>query len=360
VTRRAVRVSLLTAVGLLALEAGLARGPAGASRKERLADLSQEERVWLTEFVAPIILKEEEDLFLELTEGYQWEILKRDFWERRERDGLPAPFGPGFKARYEELRPLVDSVYDGWKSDAGRMVMRNGEPADIHQVMLCDKVFRCLEIWTYTYSGSAHGNVHHFFYRSHPGLPRKLYRVDRSTIGGDSSDSDIFFPSRCRQKLADLARDCRPDPGDPCVAPVCLEACDVYRVYQEILARQGNAFGGMTETARLFKLPDISTEGLDRLRKRFATTADPNARPLSVEAPSSKPRTAPEPTPTPEPRRLLTAEEIRERIVHLEPKYRQFLELAGPLLTLNELSAFVQMVPKDRDRFIKEFWKRRS
>jgi hypothetical protein len=56
----------------------------------------------------------------------------------------------------------------------------------------------------------------------------------------------------------------------------------------------------------------------------------------------------------------LTAEEIRERIIHLEPRYRQFLDLAGPLLTEDELQRFLQETPKERDRFIKEFWRRRA
>ncbi|HEV2065074.1 MAG TPA: GWxTD domain-containing protein, partial [Thermoanaerobaculia bacterium] len=336
-----------------------------ASKKELLAELPDDERAWLTSFVAPIIVKEEENLFLELTEGYQREIFKKEFWDRRELDSLVPPFGEGFKQRYEELRPRLDSVYDGWRNDGAQLVLHYGEPADIHHVEGCDMVFRDIEIWTYTNLGMARGSVHHLFYRPSPVAPRKLWRETGSRLEKQQGSNpfkydEIFSPGSCRKRLEDLRLDCAPALGDPCSGPVCFEACDVYRAYQEELSRQGDYLGGISERARLLKLPDISTEGLDRLRKRFATTADPNARQLSVEGPSSKPRAAPEPTPTPEPRRLLTAEEIRERIVHLEPKYRQFLELAGPLLTLDELSAFVQMVPKDRDRFIKEFWKRRS
>jgi GWxTD domain-containing protein len=335
------------------------------SKKQLLAELPDDERAWLTSFVAPIILKEEENLFLELTEGYQWEIFKKEFWDRREQGSLPPPFGEGFKQRYEELRPRLDSVYDGWRNDAAQLVLHLGEPADIHHVDGCDMVFRDVEIWTYTNLGMARGNVHHLFYRPMPVVPRKLWRETTTRLekqqGSNSSAYDeIFSPGSCRKRLADLRSDCTPAIGDPCNGPVCFEACDVYRAYQEELSRQGDYLGGISERARLLKLPEISTEGLDRLRQRFATTADPNAKQLSVEGPTSKPRAAPEPTPTPEPLRALTAEEIRDRIVHLEPKYRQFLDLAGPLLTEDELQRFLQMNLKEKDRFIKEFWKRRS
>jgi GWxTD domain-containing protein len=363
-------------VGLLALEAGLARSAAEPSakrsKKELLADLPVEEQAWLTELVAPIILKEEEDLFLELSEGYQREIFKKDFWDRRELDSLGPPYGEGFQRRYEELRPRLDSEYDGWRSDAARMVLHYGEPAEIRRTEGCNgSVFRDLEIWTVqSISGAFRQTVHHIFYRPIPGVPRRLWvnestALNRRTGNGcqgssSSPENKLFQPSSCRKDFQSLLCDCRTEPGDPGLGPDCAEACDVYRVYQEILARQGSGLSALIETSRLFKLPDVSTEGLDGLRKRFATTADPNAKALSVEGPSSKLRAAPEPIPTPEPLRALTAEEVRDRIVHLEPKYRQFLDLAGPLLTEDALQRFLQMTPKDKDRFIREFWKRRS
>ncbi|MGH9317244.1 MAG: GWxTD domain-containing protein, partial [Thermoanaerobaculia bacterium] len=339
------------------------------SKKELLAALPEEEMAWLTSFAAPIILKEEEELFLDLAEGYQRDIFKKEFWARRELDGLQTPFGPGFQARYEELRPRLDSVYDGWRNDAAQLVLHYGEPSDIHHVEGCDQVFRDIEIWTYTNLGVARGKTHHLFYRPQPLEPRKLWRETQTPLekqlekqrGSDAYKFDeIFVPGSCRTSLASLRADCVTVVGDKCHGPVCFEACDVYRVYQEELSRQGSYVGGIAERARLFKLPEISTEGLDRLRSSMATTVNPNAKQLSVQGPSSTPRATPGPTPTPEPVRALTAEEIRDRIVHLELKYRQFLDLARPLLTEDELRRFLQMTPKDRDRFIKEFWKRRA
>ncbi|MDQ2978044.1 MAG: hypothetical protein M3R62_02405, partial [Acidobacteriota bacterium] len=68
----------------------------------------------------------------------------------------------------------------------------------------------------------------------------------------------------------------------------------------------------------------------------------------------------PPPVPTAEPRHPLTAREIIERIVALDRPYREFLDLAAPLLTMEELSTFLQVLPGEKDRFIRRFWKRHA
>jgi len=60
------------------------------------------------------------------------------------------------------------------------------------------------------------------------------------------------------------------------------------------------------------------------------------------------------------PKRQLSSEEIQDRIAKLEPKYRQFLDLAGPLLTQPEISKFLQLEPAEKDRFVSEFWTSRK
>jgi GWxTD domain-containing protein len=340
-------MALLVAAGLLAA------GAAGPSRKERLAALPDEDRVWLTEYVAPIILPEEEKLFLELTEPHERERFKREFWERRERDSQPPPLGPGYGARYAELRRLADEVYDGWRNDAGRMVLRYGEPPDVHEVH-CENVFRGLEIWTYTNTSIRPGRAQFFFYRFQPLAPRKLWDVG-------VSNKDIFQPNSCKQTFESLGLDCpgRASLTDRCSRP-CPEDCDIYELYMQIRERQHNAFGAFMERTKLLAPPLLPLEGIDRIKDVSATAADPNAKKINVEGPSSRPGTPPEPTPTPESRHQLSVDEIRERIVHLEPKYRQWLELAAPLLTLDELSLFLQLSPSEKDKFIRTFWKRQS
>jgi GWxTD domain-containing protein len=357
VTRTASRVVLLLAGALLA------SAPQGPTRREQLAALPEDERAWLTDFVAPIILPDEEKLFLELAEQYQRDVFKKAFWERRERDGLPRPFGPGFEKRYEELRPRLDSEYDGWRSDAGHMVLHYGEPDDLHQVTTCDNVFRSgLEIWTYNLmDGVARQSVQHLFYRPQPQAKRVLWmnQLTPSDRGRpDRQDSWIFVPGSCRKTFADLICDCSPCRGDTCGAPVCPEACDVYRAWQAIVSRQGSPLSAVAESSKFLALPLISTEGLELVRSQFPQSANPNAKPLTVSGPSA--RTTPEPTPTPEPRHMLTPEEIRDRIVRLEPKHHQFLELAIPLLTQADLSDFLQLSNKEKDLYIRNFWARRK
>jgi GWxTD domain-containing protein len=343
------------------------------SKKEHLAALPEEERAWLTSFVAPIILPDEEKLFLELTEQYQRDVFKRSFWERREKDGLPRPFGPGFQKRYEELRPRLESEYDGWQRDAGRMVLHYGEPDEIRRLESCNQfVFRDLEIWTYQFvSGIARQTVHHIFYRPSPGIPRKLWLNEATPLDVHDAkgvnpcvgrpgpeDREIFQPGSCRKTLGSLQCDCGERPDATCPSPVCPEACEVYKIYREIVTRQGGSLAAFMESGHFLELPLISTEGLDLVRSQFPQATDPNARSLAVSGPSTRP--TPEPTPAPEPKRFLSPEEIRDRIVKLEPKYHQFLELAIPLLTQADLSDFLQLSNKEKDLYIRNFWARRK
>jgi hypothetical protein len=92
--------------------------PPKVSEAQRIRALPEDDRLWLTEFAAPILLPEERKVFLELTEPYQREVFKADFWSRRETLGLPPPLGPGYRDRYAELRRAADEKYDGWRQDA--------------------------------------------------------------------------------------------------------------------------------------------------------------------------------------------------------------------------------------------------
>ncbi len=292
------------------------------SKAARIKALPEEERQWLTEFVAPILLPEEEKVFLDLEQPYQRAEFKKDFWERRSRPDLPQPFGPGYQFRYEELRRLADEKYDGWRQDAGHLVLLRGEPAAILKPQCGgEETFRDVEVWTYNNFGQNNRTTYRLlFYRPVSGAPRKLWSVlDR--------ESDLFMPNSCRKGLAELSRDCQAVMGDRCSQ--CQDRCDVYQAYQEIRSRQGSGPGAMTELASIFALPKISTEGLERSREKWATTTTPGAKTLSVEGPSGqttaqaaaagKPST---PAPT---RRKLSSKEIKELTASLEPKYREWL-----------------------------------
>jgi Ca-activated chloride channel family protein len=333
------------------------------SKAQRIKALPEENRKWLTEYVAPIIRPEEESLFLELDAPYQWEAFKKEFWARREKPGMIPPLGPGYQARYEELRRLADEKYDGWRNDAGRMVLRYGEPADINVVTSCSEIFRSLEIWTYTGMGTAGiGKARYLFYRPYGAStgPRRLW-----TVG--TNDDQIFTPNSCRKTFSDLRFDCGTvSINDKCHPPVCQQVCDVYETWLEVSRRQGSPAGAQIELAHLFE-PDkeISTEGLDLLKNRFATADTPGAKKLNVEGPSGRTTTttqaaAKPSTPAPV-KRKLSGKEVKELTARLEPKYKQFLELVDMIITEEERQVFLQIGDNfQKDRFIESFWKRRS
>jgi Ca-activated chloride channel family protein len=335
------------------------------SKKERLAAMPEDDRKWMTEFVAPIILPEEEALFLQLTEPHQRETFKEAFWARREKTNLDAPLGPGYRHRYQELREAVDTKYDGWRSDAGRMVLRWGEPVSIEEVKDCSPTasFRNLEIWTYTNrTGMNRATEHWLFYRSMELAPRKLW-----TMG--TRDSEIFEPGSCRKSFPELNADCSPPLGDRCMGP-CPTLCDLYKIWVEVSTRQGSAGGAQMEMARLLAPAKVSTEDLGDLSGKFASLPTKGAKSLGVEGPSSSsataaPGTAAKPvatTSTPAPaHRKLSKKELKELSAQLAPKYKEFLELVELIITNEEREVFVQIADNyQKDRFIESFWRRRS
>ena len=300
-----------------------------------------------------------------MTEPHQREIFKTQFWARREKPNMPVPYGPGYKMRYEELRRLADEKYDGWREDAGRVVLRYGEPASINAASGCSEVFRGLEIWRYTGLGqSGLGGGRYIFYRPNPSAPRKLWRMG-------TRDDDAFAPNSCRKKFSDLRLDCGTNsPADKCNPPVCQQVCDVYEAWLEVSSRQGNPMGAAMEEANIFKPdPSISTEGLDRIKDNFATISDPNAKKLNLEGPGSATGTAAAgaqqaaakpstPAPT---RRKLSSKEVKELAAQLEAKYREWLQVVDMIITDDERQVFLQISDNyQKDKFIEAFWKRRS
>src|ERR1700693_1491204 len=94
--RSVFSVEAILLVGLIAsAQSQPAPKPSAAvkppSESARIKALPDEERRWLTEFVAVIIIDEEKKAFLELSASYQREIFKEDFWQRRGQPGLSIP-----------------------------------------------------------------------------------------------------------------------------------------------------------------------------------------------------------------------------------------------------------------------------
>ncbi len=264
-------VSLPLSVCWLAVASAFAFA-AEPTRQQRVAALPEEDRVWVTEFVAPIILPEEERVFLQLTDAAQREGFRENFWQRRETPGLPPPFGPGYRDRYRNLRGLVDEKYDGWQNDAGRLVLRRGEPDSVFKPQCSgEEVFRDLEVWTYNgLELNGHTAARHIFYRPASGAPRRLWIVH-------DANAVTFRPNACRSGFDRLSWDCRPNPEDRCGR--CEDRCVVYEVWADIMKRQGSPAGAVAERAALLDYPKVPVEGLDRSKARWAEALSRTQRP---------------------------------------------------------------------------------
>src|SRR5437660_10499794 len=86
--RRSVYPLVFAALLLLPGAGSSLTTPKEPSKKERIAALPEEDRMWLTEFVAPIVLPGEEKLFLAPPDPHQRELFKEASCKRREKGGL--------------------------------------------------------------------------------------------------------------------------------------------------------------------------------------------------------------------------------------------------------------------------------
>ena len=322
--------------------------------RQRIAALPEADREWLEFLVAPIILPAEKKAYLELTEPHEREAFREQFWKRRERDGQLYPLGPGYRYRYADLRQLVETSFDHWPNDAALMILRYGEPADLHPIDLCGKTFYDgLEIWTYNHpSALGFRTQRYLFFRRSLGEPRRLW------VFGTPA-SQIFTPDSCRKNYPDLINDCTVPPGDKCFGPVCDDACDVFKVWSETASRQGSFASGQLERSHLFEPEQVSLEGLDSVKQQSPNWSNPQAAKIGVEGPGGAAGSS-KAAPESEPRHELSRLEILERIGRLEPKYRKFLDAAAPLMTEHEVSEFLQLSSAEKDRFMGDFWRRRS
>ena len=259
-------------------------------RAARLKALPEEDRKWVEEYVAPIILPDEKNLFLQLTEPHQREIFREEFWKRREQPGLPEPLGPGYRNRYEGFREAAAELVRGPDE---RPRPSRGAPrraADGRRSSRdCTDVFRDLAVWSYRDTGrraaSLQKETQFLFYRGSSGRAR----------GGSGipaiPDRELLAPASCLQSVPQA---CRPI-GSPPSSRRRLRCrwrgrqdlrrtrATWSRIIERIRAR------GVADIAlALSQPPKVDTEGLDKLAERFATLKGDKAKALTVEGPSRR------------------------------------------------------------------------
>ncbi|HEV7505879.1 MAG TPA: VWA domain-containing protein [Thermoanaerobaculia bacterium] len=108
------------------------------------ADLAPHYRTWL-EDVALLISPKEKAVFLALRKDYQRDTFMRKFWEVR--DPFPQTPQNELKDRWEQRVAIARERFGGVSDDRARMLLFNGEPAEVYPVH-CD-VLLPLEIWSY-------------------------------------------------------------------------------------------------------------------------------------------------------------------------------------------------------------------
>ena len=374
---RVFSVVLLAALAVSVALATPGTQLSGSERAARLKALPEEDRKWLEDYVAPIILPTEENLYLQLTEPHQREIFKEEFWKRREQTGLPRPLGPGYRNRYEQLREAASSVYGGILTDTGRLVVRQGEPDAVNEYPQCTNTFREIAVWRYERGGAGKPSKEYLFYRNGPETPWKLWFPG-------IPDKDVLAPSSCLRTVAEACRPigapASPGAGDGCnqntAGQTCGPACDIVAAFE-----RARVIGTAELNLALSEPPKVDLEGLDKLGERFASVQDGKAKELSVQGPGSQDAgTAVAPSSPsakvtdaaaappdaaasrPAPARVkLSKSQMKHLYEELGQKYRDFLDLVELIITEDERQVFLQIKEGyQKDKFIDDFWKRRS
>jgi Ca-activated chloride channel family protein len=355
-----------------------------SERSARLKALPEADRKWLEDYVAPIILPDEENLFLQLTEPHQRELFREEFWRRREQTGLARPLGPGYRNRYDQLREAANSVYGGLSTDPGRIVVRLGEPDAVNEYPQCTNTFREIAVWSYGQNGPGQPSKEFVFYRNGPETPWKLWYPG-------IPEREVLAPSSCLRTVAEACRPAGapPSPGAPdcasnTAAATCGPACDIVAAFE-----RAKVHGTAELNLALSEPPKVDVEGIDKLAERFATTQDGKAKTLSVQGPgsqepageanapatpsakvtdASKPDASKGAAPAqadvsrPAPNRVkLSKSQMKHLYEELPQKYRDFLDFVELIVTDDEKQVFLQIKEGyQKDKFIDDFWKRRS
>src|SRR6476661_5267855 len=109
------------------------------------ADLEPRYQKWLEE-VALLMSPKEKSAFLALGKDYQRDTFIRRFWEVR--DPFPQTPQNELKDRWEQRIAIARERFGGVSDDRARMLLFNGEPAEVYPVH-CE-VLMPLEIWSYS------------------------------------------------------------------------------------------------------------------------------------------------------------------------------------------------------------------
>lgn len=193
-------------------------------------------------------------------------------------------------------------------------------PPDARTPIACPGVFREIEVWTWLEHPTLGKSAQAVFY-AEPGTG--VYRY-WTLVDGET----VLLAAKTAEKvpLADV------DPE----ATGCLDAFLVKAAVRNVAARQKDNNGGLAERGVILAPPE----------KPDSATATAAAAPPAPVLVSNKP---------------LSGRERSRLLKELPERYRRFLEDVEPILADLERDTFLRLASDyQRDRFVEEFWKRRS
>ena len=235
---------------------------------------------------------------------------------RAQSPATPAPTpvakSPETAAREKEAVELFGRADD----DRAIVYVRSGAP-DARTTVRCPDLFRPVEIWTYLDHPKLGKNARAIFYPE-PGTGAYRYWM---YLDGEQ----LLFAPEVRTTFEALAPE----------ASGCPDAALFKAAVLAVQARQKDPVGGLEERAAVATVREA----------RKAQAAPASAEPLPVLV-SNKP---------------LTSKERKKAMEVLPDKYRQFLEDVDPIITDLERDTLLRLTSDyQRDRFVDEFWRRRS
>jgi len=217
----------------------------------------------------------------------------------------------------QALRTEAMTLFGRLDDDRASVWVASGGGPDARRIVSCPNLFARIEVWTYLSHRLLGANARMLFYPE-PGTGLARYWT---VIDGESV---LLAPKTQADKPLDALSENSFGCGDTGL---------VQAAYRAITARQGDTAGGLRERAALavpLSGPTISAPS-------------GSAAPLVLSA------------------KKLSGKERKQALEKLPDRYRQFLADVEPILTEVEEATFLRLASDyQRDKFIEDFWKRRS
>jgi Ca-activated chloride channel family protein len=196
---------LVLALLALTLSAAALAAPPGKEKLPVPEDLPARYREWLEE-VALLISPKEREAFLAVKRDYQRDAFIRRFWEVR--DPFPKTNRNEFAEQWRERLELAREKLGNVTEDRARMLLLNGEPAEVFPVR-CDLLLP-MEIWSWPGTERIKGDFSLAFI---------------SPQGGFKGPFRLWYPSEGVSSILSLSLRARPAPEGASIAQAIAEGC---------------------------------------------------------------------------------------------------------------------------------------